>query len=551
MAIKFDVILGELREEDGGGGAVPSLSAVLASGNATGGNDICIDEGDALQFKNSGFTTTFGTTTLTGDHTIVLPNASGTVALLTDAGIYGNSKSLTVNHTATFGALDLTFLIDDPTNGRFKIGQSGAAASAIHFEAPDSSGILVEGFDTTDNVAAFTVYNQALAIQALRVENNGDVAMCLNGVAGQARTRLSVGVLDPISNSLVTIQGYDTTTGVPSLYVANSTGSLGMILEAQNDRRVGIRAMGTTSTVFNVRGIGTSSANIIANFEDSIGVDRYQVWDNGQSFMGAAVGITTSPTFFGHWWRAANFSISGFAMYVSNTPNVLSIQLLGTTATGIIVGVQGSPAGISKGIDSTASATTPTTNYGVHGLARNGTSLSVGVFGEITGGGTVLSSSFKAGVWGDAHSAIDQALQYGVYGRARQNAVGTVYSGTMIGVIGEAIGSANAGSTVTAIGVDALVRSNIGNSENIALRVPATNNVGTVLFGADARTTTQALLELVATDKAFLIMRMTGAQASAGITAPVNGMGIYITAVDATFTSTGFWKYENGAWATW
>lgn len=55
-----------------------------------------------------------------------------------------------------------------------------------------------------------------------------------------------------------------------------------------------------------------------------------------------------------------------------------------------------------------------------------------------------------------------------------------------------------------------------------------------------------ALLNLVSTTQAFLIMRMTAAQAGA-ITA-VNGMMLYVTSTDATFTSVGFWGYEGGAW---
>lgn len=42
---------------------------------------------------------------------------------------------------------------------------------------------------------------------------------------------------------------------------------------------------------------------------------------------------------------------------------------------------------------------------------------------------------------------------------------------------------------------------------------------------------------------------ITAAQASTIV--PSNGMGVYVSDTNGTFTSTGFWKYENGAWATW
>jgi hypothetical protein len=59
-------------------------------------------------------------------------------------------------------------------------------------------------------------------------------------------------------------------------------------------------------------------------------------------------------------------------------------------------------------------------------------------------------------------------------------------------------------------------------------------------------TNANALLELIATDKALLLMRMTATQASA-ITAS-DGMMLYVTNTNGTFTSIGFWGYENGSW---
>lgn len=74
------------------------------------------------------------------------------------------------------------------------------------------------------------------------------------------------------------------------------------------------------------------------------------------------------------------------------------------------------------------------------------------------------------------------------------------------------------------------------------------NDVGQLTLGA-AAPNAFALLDLQSTTKALKIMSMTAAQASA-IT-PANGMGLYVTDTDATFLTAGFWKYEEGAWATW
>ena len=35
----------------------------------------------------------------------------------------------------------------------------------------------------------------------------------------------------------------------------------------------------------------------------------------------------------------------------------------------------------------------------------------------------------------------------------------------------------------------------------------------------------------------------------AGSITPTNGMLIYVSSTDATFTSVGIWAYENSAWA--
>lgn len=65
-------------------------------------------------------------------------------------------------------------------------------------------------------------------------------------------------------------------------------------------------------------------------------------------------------------------------------------------------------------------------------------------------------------------------------------------------------------------------------------------------IGNNAGVSNDVLLELTSTSRAFRIMRMTVIQA-ATIT-PLDAMIIYVTDTDATFTSVGFWGYENGAW---
>lgn len=57
---------------------------------------------------------------------------------------------------------------------------------------------------------------------------------------------------------------------------------------------------------------------------------------------------------------------------------------------------------------------------------------------------------------------------------------------------------------------------------------------------------TSAKVDITSTTQGFLPPRMTATQASA-IT-PVNGLMLYVTDTNGTFTAVGFWGYEAGAW---
>lgn len=66
-----------------------------------------------------------------------------------------------------------------------------------------------------------------------------------------------------------------------------------------------------------------------------------------------------------------------------------------------------------------------------------------------------------------------------------------------------------------------------------------------VAFGTTAPSSS-ALVEVTSTTKGFRITPMTATQASA-IT-PVEGLILFVSSTDGTFTSIGLWDYENGAW---
>jgi len=138
------------------------------------------------------------------------------------------------------------------------------------------------------------------------------------------------------------------------------------------------------------------------------------------------------------------------------------------------------------------------------------------------------------------------------------------------------LGTATPDYRLTIIGSTALdgirVTNSGGTTNGFYTRPVGTNDMnlliqnegGSVAFQVDTRTgvysyitgtnfgigtvtpSSQALLELVSTTQALLIMRMNATQASA-IT-PADGMLLYVTNTNGTFTSVGFWGRENGVW---
>lgn len=84
---------------------------------------------------------------------------------------------------------------------------------------------------------------------------------------------------------------------------------------------------------------------------------------------------------------------------------------------------------------------------------------------------------------------------------------------------------------------------------------PGTYTGGTALFNNDGMSigkngsapVASALIEMTSTAKGFLPPRMTAAQAGA-ISSPAEGLLVYVTDTDGTFTAKGWWGYEGSSW---
>jgi hypothetical protein len=91
----------------------------------------------------------------------------------------------------------------------------------------------------------------------------------------------------------------------------------------------------------------------------------------------------------------------------------------------------------------------------------------------------------------------------------------------------------------------------VGSMMNVTTPLTTFSGTGQVVFGNTAGAGTaghaSAQVEIASTAKGFRIKPMTAAQASA-IT-PAEGLFVFVSDTNGTFTSIGLWCYENAAWA--
>ena len=341
------------------------------------------------------------------------------------------------------------------------------------------------------------------------------------------------------------VQGSDAGVGTIAMFVSGSTLTGGF--QVQNDNRVGVGALGTTAIKFNVRGIGNTAATIGLQVQDSSSARKFAIADNGVAFFN-----TTSPNVNG----AGNAGLMvGTAI---TTDGTLSPLMDFTYRQDPSVDGSGRKRGLYV----------RTIKVGAFNCLS-----SIGIVGEGYNGGTGDYTNASLGITG-------------VLGQARNIGVNTTIQ-NMFGLDGNAQTQAGVGNEATIVNMGALrlrldqiVDTNITNLYGISLNSPlgGTNSIVTNYYAFRARPTTiavnnwglyiegaatqnyiqgslsvgvttasaNALVELVSTDKAFLIMRMTAVQASA--IAPADGMMLYVTSTDATFTAIGFWGRQSGVW---
>lgn len=319
-----------------------------------------------------------------------------------------------------------------------------------------------------------------------------------------------------------------------------SDGRLKVTLLNQDDSETKVVVWNSTDKILEWRDAATFGGGSDTNFAED---DLTATGDRSHTFGAHTAEITFNSLAGDSGLKLTSTSTAA----ASNAQKLLHIDLSGANATssqttyGIYAAnTHTGTSNINYGIYGTATGA-PFFNYGVYGAISSGNG--VAVYGEGNDGSGVIGYTTGSSTYGvQGQHAGTSGVGYGVYG-ASTGAKSTGYAGYF-----------NAIDATTNYGVRALalgtLTTNIGGqfeatgaTNNYALLVPAAS--GNIGFGT-ATPSAAALLELASTTQAFIIMRMTAAQASA-ITA-ADGMLLYVTDTDATFTSVGVWSREAGVW---
>lgn len=304
-----------------------------------------------------------------------------------------------------------------------------------------------------------------------------------------------------------------------------------------------------TGAAFAVKGSDSSFLSTQTELFDGSNNSLWKMMNNGN------IGHNIAPNAMDRMYIRAGsgydgaINISAFNL-ANNGYGILLQGGLGVAGTynGIWSDANGGATVDNRAFFGNSSVSGAANNIAAEFRARNGSTTSIAVWGRNTGGDAVVPSFAAVGVQGSTESAVatnrragyfysignvDNGITYGLKSEVDASGVNAVNYGLHARINGAGAGRVNHGIYLQVDGG--------GGATNYAL----VTNGGNVGFGTTTPSN-QALLELVSTTQAFLVMRMTSAQASA-IT-PSDGMMLYVTDTNGTFLVVGFWGYENGVW---
>ena len=409
-----------------------------------------------------------------------------------DSTVRSVAARFTATKTGTFEVLQMTGVLGEVLNSGSGNLDNNAIAGLYGMQAivgntstPTVTNAFALRTDTTSQAAGtFTHFG------GINIELSNSTNTTIGNMYG-------IRVQDPVNT------GGSTVTNSYILYsdpFTNATNNWGLYLLGANtvSHIAGSLAVGTTlnsGSKLAVRGAGNTNATRAVLVESNNGTDRFRINDDGQQAWG--IGTTAVPNAqFAHVASAANY-LYGFGFYGTNTTTaVMTVQMLGTSDNGITVATQGGKTGTVTGVTSTILSTGNTTAIGLRGNARNASVNNYGVFGSITGSFGITPTGIAYAVYGNAGANVD-VEQHGVSGLAQFSNVSQIYTEDQIGVFGQAVATnGDAASTSDIIGGKFVAGGLNTTGDLIALLVPSTGNLGTVVFGADNVSANASLVEV-------------------------------------------------------
>lgn len=439
--------------------------------------------------------------------------------------------SSTVDHTTDLnfnvGANNFhTFLANgqshlSKTGGTFKVGLSTFAqleysAGVLSHTTPSGLGSTWVGFATYHNTLSTQVglFANKFGYNALRYSHDYRWETWTGGVGAGSTERMrldsngNLSIAAPTSLARLTVRGVDTSQGIAAMYVAGSSGDMG--IQVQNDSRVGVGAMGSTSTKFNVRGSGTTSATTAFNVEGYTGQDKFLIRDNGQQASASGSNTASFQSAFGRFHETVGTVATPFSFGtgIYSGVNVSTTLLVthrggGSNRIALDAGLQGAPTGTATAIRGFQSTSGMTTSIGINGIARNGTTNNWAIYGQVGGGWSAAAAAAPPtdvrAVYGAASANVD-TINYGGYFTGSGGSAAVNNGKDKIGVFAQ--GSKNSiASGETGISIGGQFRTQtVGGSGagtgNMAIHVPSTSNDGTVVFGADTVSINASMLEV-------------------------------------------------------
>jgi hypothetical protein len=480
-----------------------------------------------------------------------------------------NGNTVSGNENVVFGR---NMVVAGNTN--FVAATDGTVTNAVNYSA--TFGDANDQRGTASLMGGFGNDNYVENGFVMGSDNVNGALSAGGGTANQYSNSMIFGIQNrSTGNQTITLGNYIQTTGAKSVTIGGGFGSTRLVNSmgstigfGQNSDSVTMYvhpAAGTTGSIGKVS-IGTSAPT----------ATRLEVVDNGLLGASMAKFTSTSTAAVGNTQKLVEVTQSGisattglttYGVYVSNTkqPGFGGINI-GIYAISTIPSGSGSAFAIRG---------ETTANTGVHGLATTGTAIlgqssASGLLTAYTIGG--FNSSSGSGVYGESstgHGVRGNSTTSGGYGGYFiGNSSGGVYGNSIAGLTAffEYTPTANPDAVVS--NVLKLAKTNVnaadGMGESIDFYLSSTttsqlsnqviskfptvaNATRTSEFSITGVTSAATETWLTLGQSGYMKLRGMNVTEAGAITA-ANGMIVYVTNTDATFTSVGFWGREAGAW---